>query len=435
MSESLTAPRRLKGLWICRELPFPFNSGDKMYSAQLLKSVAEAGVELTVVGLAPIEPKAVPSDWPVRWIVVRGRRRSTLRSLFHVLPLVSAGYATPAYRATVSQLRTTAWDFVVLDQYGMGWALPEFQRQDSGPAPLVVHIAHDHEATLTASIYRNYRGSWLKRLVLWQNHLKTRALERQLASGSDLITSITEDDARLFAVDAPHSSIVVLKPGYSGASSDRSAITQRVPRHVVIVGSFIWVAKQQNLMQFIALADQLFAQNGIELHVIGSVPEKLAREIRAGARAVVLHGFVDDLQPHLDQARMAVVPEAIGGGFKLKILDYIFGGVPVATLSVATAGLDAELRATMLCCNDPRSLVAAVCARIDDFDELNRMRTEALSKAQSLFRWEDRGRQFIEALSALREDRLGAVPRAGQFSDTSAGYLSSPTDREASHQR
>jgi polysaccharide biosynthesis protein PslH len=405
MSLDAVAGHKLKGLWICRELPFPFNSGDKVYSAHLLKSVAKAGTELSVLGLAPAEPGAVPSDWPVRWAVVPGRRRSTLRSLFHVLPLVGAGYATSAYRSAVSGLRTEPWDFVVFDQYGMGWALEQFRgaHLKASTAPVLVHIAHDHETSLTASIYKDFRGSWLKRIVLWQNHLKTRVLERKVASGSDLITSITEDDARLFAIDAPRSSIVVIKPGYSGTHSNRGAITQQVPRNVVIVGSFSWVAKQENLRRFIAVADRLFFQRGIELHVIGLMPDRFANEIRTTARAVVLHGYVEHMQPHFDRARIAIVPEAIGGGFKLKILDYIFGGVPVATLIAAAAGLDQGLRNAMLCCNDLPSLAASVCARMEDLDDLNRMRTEALAKAEPLFRWEDRGRAFIDAVLAARE--------------------------------
>jgi polysaccharide biosynthesis protein PslH len=406
MSIDAVAGRKLKGLWICRELPFPFNSGDKVYSAHLLKSVAKAGAELSVLGLAPAEQgAAVPSDWPVRWAVVPGRRRSTLRSLFHVLPLVGAGYATSAYRSAVSRLRTKSWDFVVFDQYGMGWALEQFRgaRSNASTAPVLVHIAHDHEASLTASIYKDFRGSWLKRIVLWQNHLKTRALERKVASGSDLITSITDEDARLFAIDAPRSSIVVIKPGYSGTHSNRGAITQQVPRNVVIVGSFSWVAKQENLRRFIAVADRLFCQRGIELHVIGLMPDRFANEIRTTTRAVVLHGYVENMQPHFDRARIAIVPEAIGGGFKLKILDYIFGGVPVATLMVAAAGLDPGLRNAMLCCNDLPSLAASVCARMEDLDDLNRMRTEALAKAEPLFRWEDRGRAFVDAVLAARE--------------------------------
>ena len=104
-------------------------------------------------------------------------------------------------------------------------------------------------------------------------------------------------------------------------------------RRVVLVGSFHWLVKQQNLQAFLAVADPLFARHGITLDVVGSMPEALAAALRSKLRATVLHGFVDDTRPLLAGARIAVVPEAIGGGFKLKFLDYLFGRVPIASSS------------------------------------------------------------------------------------------------------
>ena len=110
-------------------------------------------------------------------------------------------------------------------------------------------------------------------------------------------------------------------------------IDAATPRRVAIVGSFHWVMKQENLRRFVQAADAVFAQNDIQLDVIGGVPDRLREELAANARATRFHGFVDDPADHLAQARMAVVPEVIGGGFKLKFLDYLFTRVPIATLA------------------------------------------------------------------------------------------------------
>ena len=85
----------------------------------------------------------------------------------------------------------------------------------------------------------------------------------------------------------------------------------------------------------VTAADAVFARNDIQLDVIGGVPDKLREELASNSRATRFHGFVDDIAPFFSAARMAVVPEFIGGGFKLKYLDYIFGRVPVASISTA----------------------------------------------------------------------------------------------------
>lgn len=414
MSYAYSNPRLpLRGLWLARELPFPLDSGDKIYSARLAKSLADAGALLMVAGLEPLGKPAIPADWPIRWYPIFGGRNSTLRSLLSPMPLVAAVHATDGYRLEVQALAKQKWDFVVLDQYGTGWAIEPFlARRRTGRGPVLIHIAHDHEASVCGMLYREFQGSPLRRLGLWQNWLKARAFEKSLASRVDIVTAITEEDAALFAADAPKARTVVLKPGYDGVAAQRAPITADTPRRVVMVGSFHWTAKQENLRRFVAVADAWFASVGIELHVVGSMPPEFAAELAQSTRATHLHGFVDDINPLFDSARIAVVPEMIGGGFKLKFLDYLFGRMPVATLSHAAAGLPDEVRGAMLCRDDLEGLVAGICELMDDLGRLNDMREVALAKAESLFRWEDRGTALLAAVQAVHErgrERMGVV--------------------------
>ena len=393
--------RRLRGLWLARELPFPLDMGDKIYSANLARALAEAGADVTFVGLKPSGAPVIPSDWPIRWEIVPGKARAPLASLLSTMPMVAAAHATEAYRRRAAELADGGWDFVVLDQYALGWALPLFKGKGAG-SQVLIHVAHDHEASVVESLYRGFRGSWIKRIVLWQNYVKTRRFEQRLASSVDLLTAITDEDADKFSRDAPGVRTVVLKPGYSGVISSRELISPGTPRRVILVGSFRWIAKQENLRQFVAVADPIFAERGIEFQVVGSVPAEFAKELTRTAVATKILGFVSDIGPYLNNARIAVVPEVIGGGFKLKFLDYVFGRVPVATLENATTGLPEEIRAAMLCCDDLRSLALGIADLIDRLPELNAMQETALRHAQSLFRWDDRGAALLASIRGCR---------------------------------
>jgi glycosyltransferase involved in cell wall biosynthesis len=373
--------------------------GDKIYSGNLAKALAEAGADLTLVGIQPASDSPVPRNWPIKWNIVPGEARSTLRSLFSAKPLVAAAYATREYRKKIAELAKYEWDFVVFDQYGLGWALPLFLSEMAGAkSPVLVHVAHDHEATLLESLYRDFRGSFAKRLVLWQNYRKARSFEKNIASRVDLITAITEEDANKFRRDAPGTNIVVLKPGYSGTVSSRQRITADTPRRVILVGSFHWIAKQENLRRFIAIADPAFAAKGIELQIVGSIPSAFASELTRSTVATSVTGFVTSIEPYMEAARIAVVPEVIGGGFKLKFLDYIFSRTPVATLSNAAAGLPKDVLDAMLCRDTLESLVQDIGDLIDHLPKLNAMQETALSKAEALFRWQDRGIALLTAI-------------------------------------
>lgn len=404
----------MKALWIARAQPFPLDTGDRIYTARLLRAAAQAGANITFTGFACEPADAVPADWPVQWRLVPGKPRGTLPSLMSTMPLVAASHATPAYRQLIDELAQQHWDFVVFDQYGLGWAMAPFLRARGGKAaPVLVHVAHDHEASVYASLVRGFKGSVFKHAGLWQNWLKTRAIERHIARTVDLVTAITPEDAQKFQVDAPRTASVVLTPGYDGIVSERTQMPAQTPRNVVMVGNYHWVAKSENLRQFVEAADALFQHNGITLHVIGGIPDELAEHLRRTSKATVIHGFVDDIASHFAQARLAIVPEAIGGGFKLKFLDYIFNRVAVATLTHAAAGLPPEIRASMVQAQDLQGLARAIVDAIGDDAHLNSLQERAFIAAQSRYRWIDRGSDLLAAVRTARTaDAIASQARA-----------------------
>ncbi len=402
----MTTTPALRCLWLARALPFPLDSGDRIYSARLAGSMADAGCQVHFVGLSAKPADMPPAQPGLTWDAVDGGAQPTWRGLLSLQPLNGAIHATPAYRQRLAALLAQTWDVVVLDHYGMAWALPAVQRSARRQArpPVLVHVAHNHESTLWRDMVRLFTGSPLRRFGLWQNMRKTERVEQQLATGADLLCCITAEDAQAFRQGNGASRTLVLTPGFNGLQMPDRTLTPETPRRVVMVGSFRWVVKQENLKALVQQADRVFCDRGIGLDVIGDVPDALRAEL-AGYPSVTLHGFVDDIAPLFRRARLAIVPELIGGGFKLKFLDYIFGRMPVVTLDGAAAGLPEAVRRAMLGCADLPALVATVAARIDDLPALDRLQREAHAAASQLFHWPDRGLALRDAVVDVARQR------------------------------
>lgn len=400
----------MKCLWLSRDQPFPPDAGDNIYSANLATALAEAGVAVSFLGFAAGDGQP-PAASPVRWLPVAGTKRSQGRALFSRLPIAAAIHDTVAYRRALDARLQEKWDAIVFDSYGSGWALKRYlaTRRPAGQ-PVLVHVSHNQEGVLWRDMVRNSQAGPLKKLALWQNWLKVRALERFVLRHVDLTTAISGEDATAFIALAPGRPTVVLTPGYSGGWQPERLIGTDCPRRVVLIGSFRWVVKQENLRQFLDLADEAFHRHGIVFDVIGDVPEALRAELEPRLRATVFHGFVDDVAPYFARARLAVVPEVIGGGFKLKFLDYIFGRLPVATIAAAAAGLPPAIRANLLSCSDLAELVATIVARIDRLDALNAMQQGAFAAAGQLYQWRDRGGALRDAIAACQQTRAAASP-------------------------
>lgn len=396
-------------LWLARELPFPEDSGDRVYSARLALALAAAGADVTFAGLAagPV-PDALAGA--LRWHAIGGGARPTWRALFSAEPLQSALRATPAYQRVVQSLLKERWDAVVLEHYGSAWLLPLMRHARAGVdrRPVLVHLSHNHETSLWRDMAERATGPAWKRLGLWQNALKVARSEQRLVRSVDLLGCITPQDAERYAEDGVRTPSIVLTPGYAGPRVHHRTLDAFTPRHVVLVGAFRWVVKQQNLRALLQHAADAFARRGVVLDIVGDMPAALRQEIGVHP-AVRVHGFVEDLAPVLADARLALVPEAIGGGFKLKLLDYVFHRVPVATLQSSTAGLPPALAQAMLSCADLPSLVATVLTHIDDVQRLDRLQRDAYAAADAAFDWNDRGRQLLQAMRSQAFAGVGAT--------------------------
>jgi glycosyltransferase involved in cell wall biosynthesis len=394
-------------LWLGRMIPIPLNAGDRIYSAQLAGAVARQGAHVVFLGLknpddqtgrlADLEPQ-------VRWKVVPGTPNAKLIALLSNLPMVGARFATKEYRKAVAQeLETSDYDVVVLDQYGMSWAVPYVQKMARNRIPLV-HVSHDFETKVTDQIARSFTGNLLRKFLLKENARKTRLAEVYLARSSNFLVTLTDEDRAAFNEINPLLACLVLRPGYAGIKLRARIFNEAVPRRAIIVGSFSWIAKQMNLERLLEAAGSIFTQHQIELHVVGVVPEPLLSRLRSHFPWVVFCGFVDDLGEEFRNARIALVPEEIGGGFKLKILDYIFSRVPVAAVEAALNGIPDELKNQFIVESSIGGLLTTIVAVIDDVDRLDVMQNRAFKLAEDLFSWNANGRRLLEALEFIPGD-------------------------------
>ncbi len=390
----------LKCLWISRDIPYPLDTGARVYSARVAESLAECGASIRYLGYGSLH--AIPAGTHIDWVPVPGARRGQRSALFSALPLAAAVDATPAYDRLLSQQLEEYWDVIAIDGYGAGWALARHAARLRRQCGLLLHVSQNHETAVWRSMASGAEASLTRRLALLQNWLKVRALERRILRHVDLLTTITEEDATTLGAGMVPERRLTLLPGHSGWRAAARSIDALTPRRAIIVGSFHWAIKQENLRRFLEVADPLLAQHGIGLDVVGAMPETLLGDLQRRCRATRFLGFVDDLAPYLAQARIAIVPELIGGGFKIKLLDYIFARVPVALLSQAAAGMPEALRTAMLLGPNPATLTHSIVDHVDRFEQLNRMQQQAYALAESLYNWPDRGVQLERAIRRLR---------------------------------
>jgi hypothetical protein len=189
---------------LARVIPLPLHSGDNVYTAWLAQALVAAGASVTFMGLAnsaaPSLPPPEAFESRIEWRIVPGRPNPTAVALTSPLPLVSARFGTRAYAQHVkTTLRLRDFDVIILDQYAMAWAIDHIHK--SGASPLIAHIAQDFRTEVTAA--RDFRGNLFRKGALHANARKTANAELRLARATDMIVTLTAEDAKAFARLSP----------------------------------------------------------------------------------------------------------------------------------------------------------------------------------------------------------------------------------------
>lgn len=391
----------MRCLWITRQDPRPSDSGELIYSRGVLRSLAAASdFQITVLAHRPPHP-GDETDPELHWELHGWIPKKKLGCLLSSLPSDASRLGNKLMRAAFEALAQEGhWDWVIIDQAACGWALSHLPHRGG---PRVAYIAHNHETSVRKEVASAQGSSPLIRTALEFDAWKYGRLEQAICDRADLITAITPRDQELFRRMAPEKPVIILSPGYQGPMVPTPpTISESTPRRVILAGAFEWLAKRRNLETFLAAAENPFRAANIHFVVAGKADATYFADLAKRHPWAEFHANVPSIDPYLTHTRVGLIPEALGGGFKLKALDYIFRGLPLAAIETALSGLPIEADTNTITAKDPASLAYAIAARIDNFDFLNTAAKCALDQCREAFRWPDRGAILAQALENLR---------------------------------
>jgi polysaccharide biosynthesis protein PslH len=392
----------MKCLWLTLADPDPPMNGQFLYSSGLIRAAATAGVDLDVVGFGL--PEGTHRDGEqtgtVHWHLAPHRPRSRWWRIVSRWPGFVDRTRTRYLRRLIGDLISDdQWEAVVLDSISLAWAVPLFLSRYGGigQKPKLIYLAHNHEETLAWHVAR-CDSHPIKRLLKHLDAMKMKTLERAVSRHACLIASNTPDDCEKFLRKWPDKPVEFLPPGYSGIRVPARRITSQVPRRAIIVGSFDWVAKRQSLVEFLDVADRLFAAAGAELYVVGQADEAFMNRQRRRCSATRFTGRVDDVAVYMKEARIGLVPDRMEG-FKLKGLDYVFNRLPIFAISGSLPGMPLRHGQSIAYFSGLEELALAVLRSLEDFGTLNALQERAYAACAAQFDWSAIGHRLSSAIA------------------------------------
>ena len=192
---------------------------------------------------------------------------------------------------------------------------------------------------------------------------RTRRTELGLMLESDVTLVVSPTERDLLAEQVPEADVRVLSNIHHVHGRQQDWAERR---DLLFVGGF---QHPPNVDAAEWLIDDIFPRlrrelPGVQLHLIGSRMPEALRE-RAGD-GVLVHGFVEDLTPYLNNCRLSLAPLRYGAGVKGKVNQAMAWGLPVVATRCASEGMFLRHGEDVLVADDAAAFVAEVVRAYQD---------------------------------------------------------------------
>ncbi len=334
------------------ELPFPLNSGKRIRTFNLLRTLAQrhritylchrnpdaaesaaAIAALSDIGIQPIiVDRTIPAkSGPFFYTRLLG-------NLFSSLPYSVATHTSSAMRESIEKLTRNDPP----DLWHCEWTpyAQSLRNSQAHRIPWLV-MAHNLESLIWQR-YTETESNPLRRWYMRRQWKKYEAFERWAYRSASVTIAVSAEDAQLMRERFGAERVEVVDNGVDTAIYAPDSPSLRDPRRVLFLGSLDW---RPNLDAVRLLLDEIFPrviaqEPEARLLVVGRKPPQWLRDAVRHRPGIELHADVPEVKSFLASSGMLAVPLRIGGGSRLKILEALAACLPVITTTIGVEGLN-----------------------------------------------------------------------------------------------
>lgn len=244
--------------------------------------------------------------------------------------------ATKIYTYNKNQKNVHEYDAVVIDHFRCAWYYFVLKKQ--GYKGELILIQHNVESKVALESFYNAKKH-IKIIYLYE-YIKLFLFEKFLFERFDKISCISESDFKSCS-KIKNTSCFIIKPAFEqeflvdqpGKDSNNKAL---------IIGSFYWKVKRDNLLRLLDSFKVIDNRkpNGFCIIIAGSMPSDFQDVLLNNYNFIELKNNFESLHDLINLAGVAIAPDDVGGGFKLKLLDYLSLGLPIYGIKGAMSGCE-----------------------------------------------------------------------------------------------
>jgi glycosyltransferase involved in cell wall biosynthesis len=278
---------------------------------------------------------------------------------------------------------TSTYDFVQIEHEAFAPLVPADR---SNRWAITLHNLMSTRSRQRAAVSQERRVGWL----FERDAARAQRLEQWILDRFDVTIAMSADDAASLGAG------VVVVP--NGVDLDRFQLTPMptMPR-LIFTASFNWEPNVDAARWFCERVLPQIRQElpEVTLLLVGREPNDSVRAL-VNLPGVEGHFDVPSVLPFLQSARVAVVPVRMGSGTRLKALEAIAAGRPVAGTTIGLEGLGLVDGASAVIADKPDDLAARIVELCSDDCHARELVDAARSLVEENFSWERIAAMYVD---------------------------------------
>jgi polysaccharide biosynthesis protein PslH len=394
-------------LFLARWFPYPANQGAKIRTFNLIEQLAARHtVTLAAFGDAETSPQSIAAmrEWTPRIEVVpyRGFQPGGAKALagfFSARPRSIVDTYNVDFEAVVRKLASeTRFDAIVASSLDM--ALYPLA------VPGVPRLLEEIEIGNIRNLMLNEPG----RIARWrkaQTWRKWRRFTAEMLLQYQAATTVSDAEQLLIRAAAlEHAPAAAARIHVMTNGADLKRLSGRfaepVPNRIVYAGALTYYVNHDAMRWFLGEIFPLVraAHPTVEMHMAGG---QTGVDLNAlpkpdGARHL---GHLGDVRPFVQSGWLSVVPERLGGGTRIKVLEALALGTPIVANRNSTNGLNVSPGEHVLIGDTPREIADAVLRVLSDPALRARLSAAGRTLIEQRYSWQVVGGQLNQLVAQI----------------------------------
>ena len=300
-----------------------------------------------------------------------------------------------------SLLKSNKYDLVHFDTISF---IPYLQFIKSSSAMSLDH--HNIESHMLLRRAKNEKN-FLKKIYFLQEGFRLKKYEEKFCPRFNLNITCSDIDSNRLLVIAPAAKVKSIPNGvdlgYFNSKGDLG-----FSNRIIFIGTMNWYP---NIQAVEYIAEKLWPllklrHPDLVCDIIGANPPFEIRRLSEKFSDFNIHGFVDDIRPHLEAATVYLCPIRDGGGTKLKILDAFAMQKAMVAHPIACEGINVTHGLNVLLADNDAAFIDQVSLLLQSPLKRKALGVAARSLVEQNYGYEAIGKKLSDALQECVEQSI-----------------------------